>query len=72
MIQNNEINRRSSSDVFLRKGILKICSKFAGEYSCVSVIFIKIALRHEWSPVNLLHIFRTPFYKDTYGGLLLH
>ena len=23
------------------------------------------------SPVNLLHIFRTPFYKNTYGGLLL-
>ena len=22
------------------------------------------------SPVNLLHIFRKPFYKNTYGGLL--
>ena len=33
--------------------------------------FIKITLRHECSPVNLLHIFRTPFYKNTYGGLLL-
>ena len=22
-------------------------------------------------PVNLLHIFRTPFYKNTSGGLLL-
>ena len=22
-------------------------------------------------PVNLLHIFRTPFYKNTYGGLYL-
>ena len=27
--------------------------------------------RHGCSPVNLLHIFRTPFYKNTYGGLLL-
>ena len=32
---------------------------------------IEIALRHGCSPVNLLHIFRTPFYKSTYGGLLL-
>ena len=28
-------------------------------------------LRHECSPVNLLHIFKTPFYKNTSGGLLL-
>ena len=33
--------------------------------------FIEIALRHERSHVNLLHIFRTIFYKDTYGGLLV-
>ena len=29
-----------------------------------------IALQHECS-VNLLHIFRTPFYKNTYGQVLL-
>ena len=28
--------------------------------------------RHECSLANLLHIFRTLFYKDTYGGLLLN
>ena len=28
-------------------------------------------LRHGCSPVNLLHIFRTPFYKNTSGLLLL-
>ena len=28
-------------------------------------------LRHECSPVNLLHIFKTPFYKNTSRGLLL-
>ena len=33
--------------------------------------FIEIALRHGCSPVNLLHTFRTPFYKNTYGGLCL-
>ena len=26
---------------------------------------------HNTSPVHLLHIFRTPFPKNTYGGLLL-
>ena len=33
--------------------------------------FNKIALRHGCSPVNLLHIFRTPFLKSTSGWLLL-
>ena len=34
-------------------------------------IFIEILLRHGCSPVTLLHIFRTPFPKNTSGGLLL-
>ena len=34
--------------------------------------FIKVTLRHKQSPVNLLHIFRTSFPKNIYGGLLLH
>ena len=33
--------------------------------------FIEITLRHECSPVNLLHIFRTPFLKNFSGRLLL-
>ena len=61
--------------VFLRKGVLKICSKFTGEHPCGSVIstkfFIEITPRHGCSPVNLLHIFRTPFLKNTSGRLLL-
>ena len=32
--------------------------------------FIEIALRHGCTPVNLLHIFRTPFSKNTSGWLL--
>ena len=28
-------------------------------------------LRHGYPPVNLLHIFRPPFRKDSPGGLLL-
>ena len=34
--------------------------------------FIEITLRHRCSPVNLLHIFKTPFSKNTSGWLLLY
>ena len=70
--------RSSRPEVFLGKGVLKICSKFTGEHPCQSAISIKlqsnffeIALRHGCSPANLLHIFRTPFPKNTSGRLLL-
>ena len=33
--------------------------------------FIEGALRHGYSPVNLLHVFKTSFCKNTYGGMLL-
>ena len=33
--------------------------------------FVEITLRHGYSPVYLLHIIRTPFPKNTPGGLLL-
>ena len=55
--------------MFSRKGILKICGKFTGEHICQSN-FIEITLRHGCSPVNFLHIFRTPFSKNTSGWLL--
>ena len=35
------------------------------------VNFIEITLWHGCSSVYLLHIFRTPFLKNTFGGLLL-
>ena len=70
--------RSSHPMVFLGKDVLKICSKFTGENTCRSAIsirllcnFIEIALRQGCSPVNLLHIFRTPFLKNTSGRLLL-
>ena len=34
--------------------------------------FIEIALRHVCSPLNLLHIFRTPFPKNTSERRLLY
>ena len=68
----------SHPDVFLLTGILKICSKFTGKHSCRSVIaiklqsnFIEITLPHGCSSVNLFHIFRTDFSKNTSGWLLL-
>ena len=63
-------------EVFLGKGILKIYSKFKGKHPCWSAIstklqsnFIEITLRHGCSIVNLLHIFKTLFYKNTFAGL---
>ena len=67
--------RSSRSEMFFRKVVLKICSKFTREQPSRSVIcncnFIEIALQHGCSPVDLLHIFRTLFLKNTSGRLLL-
>ena len=70
-------DRSSPPDMFLIKGVLKICSKFTGQHPCRNVIPIKflcnvieITLRHGCSPVNLVHIFITP-PKIISGGLLL-
>ena len=76
--RNVTSNRSSHPEVLLRKGVLKICTKFTGEHPCRSVIsiklqsnFIEIALRHGCSPVHLLHIFRTPFPMNASEWMLL-
>ena len=73
------IYRSCRSEVFLGKGILKICCKFTNERSCRNAIsikllcnFIEITLWHGYSPVNLLHIFRTPATNITSGWVLLY
>ena len=78
LIYNSTHFRSSHLEVFLGKGVLKIWSKFTGEHLCQSVNsiklqsnFIEITLRYGCSPVNLLHIFRTPFSKNSSGRLLL-
>ena len=43
-----DINRSSPPEVFLRKGVLKICCKFTGEYPCRSVISIKLQSFSAW------------------------
>ena len=59
--QNNRSMKLRSShpEVFLEKGVLKICSKFTGVHPCRSVIsikllwnFIEIALRDGCSLIN--------------------
>ena len=77
-IKESKLQSSTREVVFLGKGVLKICCKFTGEHPCRSAIsikfqsnFIEIALWHGCSFVNLLHIFRTPFPKNTSGGLLL-
>ena len=72
------ICRSSLPEVFLRKGILKLCTEFTGEHSCRKAIsikllynFIEIALRHGRFRLNLLHIFRTTFPSNTPEGLVL-
>ena len=59
----------SRPEVFLRKSVLKICSKFTGDYLCRSVIsiqllynFIEIALWHGCSPVICAEYFQNTFY----------
>ena len=75
---SNMSYKSSHPEVFLEKGVLKICSKFTIEHPCRSTIsiklqsnFIEITLRHGCSPVNLLHIFMTLFFKNTFEWLLL-
>ena len=72
--------RSSHPEKFLGKSVLKICSRFTGAQPCRSAISIKllynfvhigIGLRYAYSPVNLLHIFRTSFPRNTSGRLLL-
>ena len=70
--------RSSRLEVFLRKGVQKICSKCTGKHQCRSAILIKLesniietTLRHGCSPVNLLHILWIPFVKINSGRLLL-
>ena len=64
---------KAALQVFIRKSVLKICSKFTKKHLRRSVIcnFIEITLRHGYSAVDLLHSFRTAFLKNTSKGLPL-
>ena len=62
------LNKRCSENVqqIYRRAPMSKC-----DFNKVASNFIEIALRHGCSPVNLLHIFRTPFPRNTSGWLLL-
>ena len=73
-----KFSRSGYPEVFLVKGVLKICSKFTGEHPCGTVIpiklqsnFIEITFRHGCFPVNLLHIFTLSFTNNNSQWLLL-
>ena len=72
-----KLSKAAFPEVFLGKGVLKICSKFTEHafWNAISIKlqsnFIEITLRHGCSPVSLLHIFRKLLPKNTSGGLLL-
>ena len=75
---DTEKDKSSRPEVFLGKGVLEVCSKTTGEQPRPSTIsiklqsnFIEIELRHGYSPVNLVHISRTSFPKNTSERLLL-
>ena len=56
--------------MFLGKGVLKIAANLLKTYKQIYCNFIEITLWHGCSPVNLRHIFRTPFTKNNSGRLL--
>ena len=76
-LTHNKFFRSSRPGVFLRKGVLKICSKFTEHPRRIAISiklqsnFIEITLRHVRSPLNLLYIFRTLFLKNNSGSLAL-
>ena len=72
------MSRSSSTEVFLGKGVLKICSKFIGEKTMRSMISINMqgnvietTLQHGCASVNLLYIYSTPLNKKLSRGLFL-
>ena len=77
IICNSQVFKSRHSEVLLEKWVLKICSRFTGEYLCRNVISIKLqsnftemALWHVCSPVNMLYICRRPFTNNTPEWLL--
>ena len=49
-------SKSSDPEVFLRRGVLKICNKFTGEHPCRSVISIKLLLKSHFGMSVLLYI----------------
>ena len=68
----SELTRHSLLNVFSVASVVSFPFGTTAYYNILETQnFIEIALRHGCSTVNLLHIFRTPFPKNTSGRLLL-
>ena len=64
--------------MFLKKGVLELCSKFTGEHPCQSGTSMKLQsnlLKLHFGmrvfAISLLYIFRTPLPKNSSGWLLV-
>ena len=75
--------QKQPSEVFYKKGILKIFAKFTGKHLRQSLFFNKVGdlslvtllkkrLWHSCFPVNLSKFLRKPFLQNTSGQLLLY
>ena len=58
-MDHEEIAEAAVSEVFSRKGDLKICSKFTGKHPCQKVISIELLRNFIQIAVNFLNIFKT-------------
>ena len=63
--------QKSYPEVFLRKGFLKNMQQIYKKTSMPKLLGIGASCSDDCSPVSLLHIFRTPFPKNTSGWLFL-
>ena len=67
-------HRSSHPEVFLEKGVLKICSKFTGEHPCRSAISIKLQSKATLLKSHLSLAVSCKFavyFQNTFGWLLL-
>ena len=76
------IDRSSRPEVFCKKGVFRIFTKFTGKHMCQSIFFNKVAdlrpatllktrLWHKCFPGNFDKFLRTPFYIEHPWWLLL-
>ena len=70
---NEQTAEAAQQKCSLGKGVLKICSTHMPNVISIKMLsnVIEITLPYGCSPVKLLHIFKTPFPKNTSGGMLL-
>ena len=59
--------RSSRPEVFLRKGVLKICSKFTGEHPYRSVISIKLQSNWNQTSAWVFSCKLTAFFQNTFS-----